>query len=310
MSVSWQEFYNQNIDEMIVSEKNDEEKFNDILNQNNLYDKNQCHFQEENQPEISEKTFKELYLVEKKSNLYENINKQEDGNNKNISIVEEKFEIIDLKSNFNNFNVFSIPNYDTLSNNLINEAINDINKGPKKIIKKKIFTQTRKQKKKKILKRKDNSDNIRKKIKARFHKALKNVINEKLKNAGSIYFFKPLPQSFITSLRKEKNKEILNLSLKEIFLKEFNDKEKGKKSNFNKYKHNKFVLHYLEKNNDICQKSNFNKIKNMKYYEIYNEYLESKEFELEISTLKKENENDNYIKKYIIKARNLILYFS
>ena len=139
MSVSWQEFYNQNIDEMIVSEKNDEEKFNDILNQNNLYDKNQCHFQEENQPEISEKTFKELYLVEKKSNLYENINKQEDENNKNISIFEEKFEIIDLKSNFNNFNVFSIPNYDTLSNNLINEAINDINKGPKKVIQKKFL---------------------------------------------------------------------------------------------------------------------------------------------------------------------------
>ena len=66
MSISWSEFYNQNIDEMTFSEKNDEEEFNGNLNKNNLYEKNQCHIQEENQPEICEKTFKELYLVEKK----------------------------------------------------------------------------------------------------------------------------------------------------------------------------------------------------------------------------------------------------
>ena len=48
----------------------------------------------------------------------------------------------------------------------------------------------------------------------------------------------------------------------------------------------------------------------MKYYKIYNEYLKSKEFEMEIASLKKEKENDKYIKDYIIKASDLIEFFS
>ena len=47
----------------------------------------------------------------------------------------------------------------------------------------------------------------------------------------------------------------------------------------------------------------------MKYSEIFNEYLLSKEFELEICSLKKEKENDKYIIDYIIKAKNFIIYF-
>ena len=43
----------------------------------------------------------------------------------------------------------------------------------------------------------------------------------------------------------------------------------------------------------------------MKLYEIYDEYLDSKEFKMEISKLKKQKETDKYIKKYIIKAINL-----
>ena len=47
----------------------------------------------------------------------------------------------------------------------------------------------------------------------------------------------------------------------------------------------------------------------MKFSQVFKEYLESKEFALEISTLKKDNENDKYIKDYIVKANNMKKYF-
>ena len=48
-------------------------------------------------------------------------------------------------------------------------------------------------------KRKYKPDDIRKKIKARFHKSIKNIINDNLKKAGSKHFFSFLPQIFISS---------------------------------------------------------------------------------------------------------------
>ena len=91
-------------------------------------------------------------------------------------------------------------------------------------------------------------------------------------------------------------------------MKNFCNGDKVKKADLNKFKHNLFVLNYLENNQTICEKSNFNKIKNMKYWQIFNEYLSSKEFGLEITTLKIK-ENDKYIKNYIVKARNLLDFF-
>ena len=46
----------------------------------------------------------------------------------------------------------------------------------------------------------------------------------------------------------------------------------------------------------------------MKYSQIFNEYLSSNEFGLEITTLKIK-ESDKYIKNYIVKARNLLDFF-
>ena len=54
-------------------------------------------------------------------------------------------------------------------------------------------------------KRKYKSDDIRKKIKVRFHKVLKNKINESLKNAGSTELFSFLPQFFISNISKKFN---------------------------------------------------------------------------------------------------------
>ena len=231
---------------------------------------------------------------------------------KTIPLKKEKiFKII----NSNEAIIFNYGAYDNYSKKMIYEALNETNKDCIKLKSKDsdIFTHIPKKhrkKKKNIKQRKQNSDNIRKKIKARFLKSLRNEINRKLKRAGSKYIFSFLPQSFVSNLSKRKNKEVLDLTLKEIFEKNFCERKKERKVDIRKYKHNLLVLNYLENNKEISEKSNFNVIKNMKYSQIFNEYLESKEFGLEISTLKQEKENDNYIKVYIVKARNLLNFFN
>ena len=160
-----------------------------------------------------------------------------------------------------------------------------------------------------ITKRKYYSDLIRKKIKARFYKYLKDSINEKLKLAGSIKFFGFIPQSFISNISKEYNLSFLNLTFEDFLSQNLCIGKENKKSTLDKYHHNLSVLEYLKKNKEISRKSNFNNIKNMKLYEIYDEYLNSKEFKMDISRLKQQKETDKYIKKYIIRAINLIDYF-
>ena len=185
--------------------------------------------------------------------------------------------------------------YNNYSWKIINEALNDNSR----IINKK---------RKLIKNRKQNSDNVRKKIKARFLKALIKAINKKLKMSGSKYFFSLFQQSFISNLSKGVNSPIVNLTLGEIFSKNFFGGKNG--PDIKKYKDNNFVLNYLEKHPEISEKSNFNKIRDMKYSELFNEYFISKEFEEEIYKLKQEKENDKYIKNYIIKSKNFINFFS
>ena len=98
----------------------------------------------------------------------------------------------------------------------------------------------------------------------------------------------------------------MNLTLEEILKTELFLGKDNKESTLEKYRHNLLVLNYLEKNKEISKKSNFNNIKKMKFNEIYREYLNSKEFKIEISKLKQQNETEQYIKKYIILAINLI----
>ena len=257
----------------------------------------------ENKIEVYKNAFKQIFHEEKDNNNTNQAFNPLDNSNIIIENQNTNFPYEDKIGEQNLIlNIFTRGEYDIYSNNIINEALNDMNKIGKKIKKsKKIFIQFPKQikkKKKNIKHRKDNADNIRKKIKVRFHKNLKNSINEKLQKAGSKYIFKALPQSFITNITKKINEPILDLPIKVLFSLNFKDRK-------NKA-YNLFVLEYLDNHKDISEKANFNKIKNMKYQEAFNEYLLSKEFKLAISRLKKEKENDKYIKKYIIKAYSFI----
>ena len=163
--------------------------------------------------------------------------------------------------------------------------------------------------------RKFKSDDIRKKIKSRFHKTFKNVLNKKLKEAGSELFFDFFPQCFIGNITKKLNYFCLELTFKELLLTDFislcgkKDSPSIKVDN-KKYLKNKEVLEYLENNPEISKKSGFNLIKVMKYKDLLKNYFNSAEFEDSIVKLKKENENKDYALDYVIKAKKYIDYFS
>ena len=167
---------------------------------------------------------------------------------------------------------------------------------------------------KQMHKRKYKPDDIRKKIKARFHKSIKNIINDNLRKAGSKKLFTYLPQVFISSITKEKNRSVLNLSFREILQKDFvseadSKKYKNRNVDIAKYKRNISVLEYLDNNPEICQNSGFDIISNMKYADLLDEYFRSEEFERAICKLREENEDEEYIKEYILKSKSYLNFF-
>ena len=164
-------------------------------------------------------------------------------------------------------------------------------------------------------KRKYKPDDIRKKIKARFHKSIKNIINENLRRAGSKYLFSFLPQIFISSIAREKNHKVLNLTYRELLEKDFisdidEKKYKNKNVDLSKYKNNLRVLEYLDENPEICKNSGFDIISKMKYSDLLDEYFKSDEFEKALYKLKEENEEEDYISEYKNKAKGYIKFFS
>ena len=174
-------------------------------------------------------------------------------------------------------------------------------KGNKKILKK--------IKKKK---RKFKPDDIRKKIKSRFHKVFKNIINTKLKNAGSQKLFDFLPQSFITNITIKLNSQSMGLTYQELIEQNFfiDSNEKRKKSDNAKYNKNIEVLKYLNENPEISKLSDFIKIKNMKYADILKAYFSSFEFEQSLIDLYQKEEEIEYIEEYLDKALTYVNFFT
>ena len=171
-------------------------------------------------------------------------------------------------------------------------------------------------------KRKQKSDDVRKKIKARFLKILKNKINENLKRVNSEKLFDYFPQCFVADINKKRNKEIINMPFKELVNTDFYNKYKNNKNktdedkqNEAKTKHEKKylknieVMKYLEHNEDIRKKINFDDFEKRTFKELFNEYLESKGFDDHICKLKL-NESQEYVQNYIINAFNFINHYS
>ena len=164
-------------------------------------------------------------------------------------------------------------------------------------------------------KRKYKPDDIRKKIKARFHKSIKNIINENLKKAGSKHLFSFMPQIFISSIARGTNNQVMNLKYRDLLQKDFlsgvdESKYKNKNVDYSKYKNNLRVLEYLDNNPEICKNSGFDIISQMKYRDLLEEYFKSDEFGKAIDKLREEKEEEDYINEYINKAKNYVKFFS
>ena len=154
-----------------------------------------------------------------------------------------------------------------------------------------------------IKRRRENMDNIHKKIKTVFfNNFLYNKINEKLKKKKSRLYFVKFPISFVNDVKRNTNKDIIYFSLLEIISK----KELYNESNLNNYYHNLKVI----ENKETLENEELKEILNKKYCELFEEYINSKEFNIdEINRLKNNNFGDVYIKRYLYLAKNFIKYF-
>ena len=167
--------------------------------------------------------------------------------------------------------------------------------------------------KKKKKRRKFKPDNIRKKIKAKFHKDLKNAINKKLKEANSKKFFELLPQNFITNITIKFNKQAMKLTYEDLIKNNWLIGLDGRKykPDKDKYDKNLQLMKYLNENTEISEKAEFDRIKRMTYENLLRVYFSSKEFETSLVQLyyKNKTEKIEYVEEYINKSFTYINFF-
>ena len=200
----------------------------------------------------------------------------------------EKLEALELSSNHNSRNIihqiryyYNMPSHSELmkigiSNLFTNTEKNyDLVRTGEKKLKRKRGKYRRP--------RKENQDNIRRKIKRGFfNHALIRKLNDKLKSFKIKNHFEKFPKHFVDDVNRKRNKDILNLTLKEIFEKKELYLFKNNVS-LNNYFHNLKII----QSEAIKENEEFKKIFNKTFRELYEEYLDSDEFKIdEINRLK------------------------
>ena len=226
-------------------------------------------------------------------NVISYLTNQAPAKNKSIEI----FRVVNGKKETENFSVSSSES-SCLFKNKENDSISDKEKEINFVGNKRSRTKRP---------RKDNRDNIRRKIKrAFFNNALINKLNNKLKSSGSAQYFEKFPQVFVCDGNRNKNKIIIDMTLlkkkkkKELYT---NENEEG----IFKYEHNLKVI----QSDEIRENEEFKKILNKKFSELFTEYINSNEFNIdEINRLKGKKIGDEYINRYKYFAKNLVEYFS
>ena len=190
--------------------------------------------------------------------------------------------------------------------NLTNSSLKESRKNTKKIFdviypEKSNFDFNRSENTKRIIfikrRRRDKKDNILQKIKrAFFNNYLYNRINNLLKiGKKSHKFFYRFSKKFIIDMVKKNNKKLLDMTLRQIIE---NESKEGNKQNLN-------VLSSLkEEKNDKLEE-----LLNSKYRDIFEAYINSKEFDNEIIQLKAKDMTNSYIKNYIYLSKNFIKFF-
>ena len=164
-------------------------------------------------------------------------------------------------------------------------------------------------KKRKSRRKNDNEylrkDNIKEKIKRRFFNIyLINKLEALRKKIKFKNYFCKFPPLFAKDVHINRNKAILNLTLREIFEKEDLYNNYKNKNGLKNYKHNLIVVQAKE----IKEDEEFKEILNKTFYELYKEYLDDFKIE-ENKNLKNKRKNDNYIETYNNLMDNLMEFF-
>lgn len=211
----------------------------------------------------------------KVDNIYKAIDNNDKGINTKMEGISEKNE--EQLKNVKNLKFKVIHDVNSLKlftlkmeSNSMKEAFEEKNKGNKFFIAKK-------------KRRKEMNDNIRKKVKSKFFKSIKKKLEDRLQSV-KIFF----AQNFIASVsKKEKENQLMwEQNLYTILEKHL--------------RINKNIILELLKNDEIGE---------ILLKDLYNEYLNSQEFEDNIPYNKKDA-TPSYINNYINKAKDLINYFT
>ena len=150
--------------------------------------------------------------------------------------------------------------------------------------------------------RRDNRDNIRKKIKGGFfNRTLIKKINTIVKSSGSRFYFAKFPQKFISNISKKANKKLLNMTLLEVF----ETKKIYPADELDNFEHNFQVI----KKKEIKENLELKKILVKKVSELFEEYINSKEFQIdEINRIKNKFEK-SYVENYICLSKHFVNFF-
>ena len=290
------------LNEMILGEVFEKE-FNKVFNENN---NGLSEYENETSPSLfEEKIIKNVKQFNEKSILI-NIKEKNDKYfpfTQGIGI-KKCVEKIGYEANYISPNCITLTNSKKINENIFH--ITKIDSDDYSMFQKENFKKVKK-------KRKFNPDDIRKKIKSRFHKVIKNIINISLKNAGSNKLFDFFPQNFISNITIKLNNIALNYTYEELIKIDISSqilKLSQSPKDLDKYNRNIDVLNYLDKNPKICKLSKFNKVRDMKYSQILKAYFLSLEFEESIIDLHNKGEKKEYIEDYINKSLNYVNFFA
>jgi hypothetical protein len=225
----------------------------------------------------------------KVDNIYKAIDNNDKGINTKMEGISEKNE--EQLKNVKNLKFKVIHDVNSLKlftqkmeSNSMKEAFEEKNKGNKFFIAKK-------------KRRKEMNDNIRKKVKSKFFKSIKKKLEDRLQSS-----------QFNLKSKHTVNKEI-KIFFAQKFIASVSKKEKENQLIWEQNLYTLLEKHLRINNTDILELLKNDEIGKILLKDLYNEYLNSQEFEDSIPYNKKDA-TPSYINNYINKAKDLINYFT
>lgn len=225
----------------------------------------------------------------KVDNIYKAIDNNDKGINTKMEGISEKNE--EQLKNVKNLKFKVIHDVNSLKlftqkieSNIMKEAFEEKNKGNKFFIAKK-------------KRRKEMNDNIRKKVKSNFFKSIKKKLEGRLQSS-----------KFNSQSKHTVNKQI-KISFVQKFIASVSKKEKENQLMWEQNLYTILEKHLRINKNIILELLKNDEIGEILLKDLYNEYLNSQEFEDNIPYNKKDA-TPSYINNYINKAKDLINYFT